>query len=68
MRVTCRGKTEDEGNLLNRGRGRWGQFGDWSSECAYGDAVCGMRVKFEDSQGVDDDTALNDVELFCCNI
>jgi Vitelline membrane outer layer protein I (VOMI) len=43
-------------------------FGAWGGKvsCPSGSAVCGIQVKFEGSQGDNDDTALNGVRLACC--
>ncbi|XP_008008142.1 vitelline membrane outer layer protein 1 homolog [Chlorocebus sabaeus] len=43
---------------------RWGDFGDWSDPCPKG--VCGLQTKIQGPRGFSDDTALNDVRLFCC--
>ncbi|KAF7781636.1 hypothetical protein PRUB_b0927 [Pseudoalteromonas rubra] len=42
-------------------------WGDWSSRysCPSGQAVTGIITRVEDSQGGDDDTALNGVRLIC---
>ena len=48
-------------------KGVWGQFGRWSESCPPESAVCGIQTKIEPKQGkASDDTALNDVKLYCC--
>lgn len=45
----------------------WGTYGGFSESCGQGDAVCGIQTKVEGDQGsFSDDTALNDVRLYCC--
>ncbi len=43
------------------------QWGDWGREhrCPAGMALAGFVSKVEDDQGVDDDTALNRIQMFC---
>lgn len=45
----------------------WGSWGSWSS-CPEKSAVCGLSIRFESSQGGGDDTAMNGLELECCDL
>lgn len=51
---------------LNGGGNRWGHFSNWVT-CEKGWAICGLQTRVE-SDVVGDDTALNDVRMFCCNL
>ena len=48
--------------------GRWGDWGDWSSSCSNG--ICAIATRVEDmcDGAFDncDDTALNNMEIYCC--
>nr|XP_002718872.2 vitelline membrane outer layer protein 1 homolog [Oryctolagus cuniculus] len=59
VRFRCSDGTELEGPGQT-----WGVFGDWSGSCPKG--VCGLQTKVERPRGLRDDTALNDLRLFCC--
>uniref|UniRef100_A0A672S7X9 Vitelline membrane outer layer protein 1-like n=1 Tax=Sinocyclocheilus grahami TaxID=75366 RepID=A0A672S7X9_SINGR len=58
---TCSG-----GSLLQGDGTNWGDWGKWSHTCV-GKAICGIQSRIEEPQGEGDDTALNDVRMFCCD-
>ena len=69
MKVRCRNfktSTGENERFMGNGNGYWGTYGAWSDSCLANTAVCGIRTKIEKPQGRADDTALNDVELYCC--
>lgn len=45
-------------------------WGSWSGAtmCPTRQYVCGVRLRTEGNQGDGDDTALNDVEIYCCTL
>ncbi|XP_075037375.1 vitelline membrane outer layer protein 1 homolog [Mixophyes fleayi] len=43
----------------------WGSYSLWSGKCNSGG--CGIQTKVEKPQAFGDDTAVNDVRMFCCN-
>jgi hypothetical protein len=45
----------------------WGSWLNWAA-CPAQSAVCGLAVRFEESQGGGDDTAMNGLELGCCSL
>ncbi|KAM5273521.1 vitelline membrane outer layer protein 1 homolog [Ctenodactylus gundi] len=60
VRFRCSDGVELEGPGLS-----WGEFGDWSDSCPKG--ACGLQTKIERPRGLRDDTALNDLRVFCCH-
>ncbi|XP_050755902.1 vitelline membrane outer layer protein 1 homolog [Gymnogyps californianus] len=54
-----------DGHVLEGPGSTWGQWGSWSPQCPR--AVCGIQTRQEPARGLKrDDTALNDLRLFCC--
>uniref|UniRef100_A0A8C3Y057 Uncharacterized protein n=1 Tax=Catharus ustulatus TaxID=91951 RepID=A0A8C3Y057_CATUS len=60
VRLACSNRTGLKGWGLSGGH-----FSPWSSNCTSG-AICGLQMKVEKPQGKRDDTALNDMSVFCC--
>ncbi|XP_056113740.1 vitelline membrane outer layer protein 1-like [Rhinichthys klamathensis goyatoka] len=61
IKFYCTGGDVLEGDSTN-----WGDWGDWSPICM-GRGICGLSTRIEKPQGRGDDTALNDVIMFCCD-
>lgn len=51
---------------ISPGHGKWGSYGSFSASCDYNTAICGLSTRIEQPQGGGDDTALNDVIMYCC--
>ncbi|KAF4098976.1 vitelline membrane outer layer protein 1-like [Onychostoma macrolepis] len=61
IRFKCSQETELEGKGTS-----WGEWGGWSQKCERG-GICGIKTQVEGPQGNGDDTALNDVIMYCCD-
>lgn len=56
------------GVTLEERGGPFGDYGQWSDICPRG-VICGMQTKVQPYQGAfKDDTSLNDVIFFCCDL
>ena len=66
----CRRATDDTEYeiVAEPGYGVFGSWGSWSESCPSNSAVCGIQTSLEPIQGGGDDTALNDIKLFCCSM
>lgn len=73
-----RGDTIVDGNIVLKSIGTGtktevlvqnGLWGDWTGSvmCPANTYVCGMKTRFEASQGGGDDTALNGISMTCCS-
>ncbi|XP_060570214.1 vitelline membrane outer layer protein 1-like [Ruditapes philippinarum] len=51
---------------VSPGHGNYGSWGRWSGSCGANSAICGLKTQVEGDQGGGDDTALNNVEFYCC--
>lgn len=47
--------------------GNWGSWKGWKGTSSVGNYACGAEMRFEDSQGGDDDTAANGIRLKFCD-
>ncbi|VDI47391.1 Hypothetical predicted protein [Mytilus galloprovincialis] len=56
----------DFGLSVSPGHARYGLYGNWSDACPANSAICGVKTKMHAYQVHGDDTALNDVQFFCC--
>uniref|UniRef100_A0A8C1LJP8 Vitelline membrane outer layer 1 homolog a n=1 Tax=Cyprinus carpio TaxID=7962 RepID=A0A8C1LJP8_CYPCA len=61
IRFECSGRS-----LLHGDGTSWGEWGAWSQTCQ-GKGICGIKTLIEEPQGNGDDTALNDVRMYCCD-
>ncbi|XP_051536965.1 vitelline membrane outer layer protein 1-like isoform X2 [Myxocyprinus asiaticus] len=61
IRFTC----SENGEVLEGSGMSWGDWGDWSNTCP-GKGICGIKTSIEEPQHSGDDTALNDVMMYCC--
>uniref|UniRef100_A0A673GXS9 Vitelline membrane outer layer protein 1 homolog n=1 Tax=Sinocyclocheilus rhinocerous TaxID=307959 RepID=A0A673GXS9_9TELE len=61
IRFKCSG-----GSLLHGDGTSWGEWGRWGPTCQ-GKAICGIKTRIEEPQGSGDNTALNDVRMYCCD-
>uniref|UniRef100_A0A9J8A3T0 Uncharacterized protein n=1 Tax=Cyprinus carpio carpio TaxID=630221 RepID=A0A9J8A3T0_CYPCA len=61
IRFECSGRS-----LLHGDGTSWGEWGGWSQTCQ-GKGICGIKTLIEEPQGNGDDTALNDVRMYCCD-
>eukprot|EP00091_Calanus_sinicus_P023390 TRINITY_DN786_c0_g1_i5.p1 TRINITY_DN786_c0_g1~~TRINITY_DN786_c0_g1_i5.p1 ORF type:complete len:200 (-),score=37.29 TRINITY_DN786_c0_g1_i5:471-1070(-) len=56
---------EQRQEVVIQWKGKWGSFPPRATFCPDGSFVFGYRVRSEAPQGNGDDTALNDIELYC---
>ncbi|XP_048036180.1 vitelline membrane outer layer protein 1-like isoform X1 [Megalobrama amblycephala] len=61
IRFSC-----SDGVVLTGDGTGWGNWGNWSPVCD-GRGICGIKTRVENPQGNGDDTALNDVQMYCCD-
>ena len=56
-----------DGNILEPNGSGWGTWSHWEV-CPDNTAICGMRTRVEPNQGHGDDTSLNAVSFYCCQL
>ena len=61
------GCTRSAGYVHAAGAHTWGNWSNWQ-QCPNDTAVCGLQIKFEGSLGNGDDTAMNGIEMRCCDL
>ncbi|XP_042237659.1 vitelline membrane outer layer protein 1-like isoform X2 [Homarus americanus] len=61
LEMQCNWSTE----TLNGGGNHWGYWSDYA-DCPDGWVICGIETRVE-AETATDDTALNDVRMFCCD-
>ncbi|XP_052073383.1 vitelline membrane outer layer protein 1 homolog [Mytilus californianus] len=70
VKFKCRYFRDDVGNFelsYPPGYGVYGSYGEWSEACPVNSAICGIQTKIHGGSPYgQDDTALNDVNFFCC--
>ena len=68
IRFRCNFMNTDLGSheVLGNGNEEPGSFGEWSDACPPQEGICGLSIKFENPNYIDD-TAMNDVEFYCCD-
>ena len=57
--------TGDFDALKTDNGGPWGTWGCWSDVCS-DTGICGIETRVDLQQGSGDETALNDVKMYCC--
>lgn len=62
VRLMC-----SDGSVIKSNEGIYGSFAPEIFSCDCGYQVCGFRTQVESYQGGYDDTAMNNIEMYCCN-
>ena len=68
LRVQCRHLDTATGqyDLDGESPAPWGSIQLWSGSCPLNSAVCGLKTKVQRAKEGADNTALNNVEMYCC--
>ena len=66
LELKCSNSDGYESELSADNGRKWGTWGKWSPSCPNKSGVCSLKIKFESWAGPGDDTALNDVKMYCC--